>query len=167
MHSHSTVFIPSAAIKDILTQAKPDGSRAKWISTLLEYDIEIKPTKLVKGKGLAKLMAHSNCEALGVNFFEPCTEVIAQEEERQVPLDFIASSWYKDIIYVLQHLQSPPELSKTKERSVKLKAAKFCIINSYLYWKDPGCILLNCLLDEEAKKKIKEFHSKDYGGHLY
>ena len=73
LHSHSTVFVSFAAIKDILTQAKPDGRRAKWISTLLEYDIEIRPTKLVKRQGLAKLMAHSNCESLGVNFFEPCT----------------------------------------------------------------------------------------------
>ena len=55
--SHSTVFVPSAAIKDILTQVEPDGRRAKWIATLLEYDIDIKPTKLVKGQGLTKLMA--------------------------------------------------------------------------------------------------------------
>ena len=52
-------------------------------------------------------------------------------------------------------------------RSVKLKAAKFCILNKFLYWKDPGGILLNCLLEGEAKHKIKEFHSGDYGGHLY
>ena len=57
MHSHSIVFVPSDAFKDILTQAEPDGRRAKWISTLLEYDIEIRPTKLVKGQGLAKLMS--------------------------------------------------------------------------------------------------------------
>ena len=73
LHSHSIVFVPSTAIKDILTQAETDGRRAKWIAILLKYDIEIKPTKLVKGQGLAKLMIHSNCEALGVNFFEPCT----------------------------------------------------------------------------------------------
>ena len=77
MHSHSTVFVPSTAIKDILTQADPDGRRAKWFATLLEYDIEIRPTKLVKGQGLAKLMAHSNYEAWEVNFFEPCTDIIA------------------------------------------------------------------------------------------
>ena len=47
LHSHSIVFVPSAAIKDILTQVEPDGRRAKWITTLLEYDIEIRPTKLV------------------------------------------------------------------------------------------------------------------------
>ena len=101
LHSHSIVFVPSAAIKDILTQEEPNGRRDKWIATLLEYDIEIKPTKLVKGQGLGKLMAQSNYEVLGVNFFESCAENIAQVEERQIHIDFVASSWYKDIIYVL------------------------------------------------------------------
>lgn len=66
MHSHSTFFVPSATIKDILTQVEPNGRRAKWIATLLEYDREIRPTKLVKGQGLAKLMAQSNHEALSL-----------------------------------------------------------------------------------------------------
>lgn len=167
MHSHSIVFVPSAAIKDILTQVEPDGRRAKWISTLLEYDIEIKSTKLVKGQGLAKLMAQSNHEALGINSFESCIDTSAQQEEGQVHPYFLASPWYKDIVHILLNLQAPSKLSKTQARSVKLKAAKFCIINKFLYWKDPGGILLNCLLEEEAKKKTKEFHSRDCGGHLY
>ena len=58
-------------------------------------------------------------------------------------------------------------LNHLKGRSVRLKAAKFCIINKYLYWKDPHGILLNFLLEEEYKKKIKEFHNGDCGGHLY
>ena len=49
LHSHSIVFVPFATIKDMLTQAELDGRRAKWIATLLEYDVEIRPTKLVKG----------------------------------------------------------------------------------------------------------------------
>ena len=77
LHSHSTIFVPSTAIKDILTQEEPDGRRSKWIATLLEYDIEIKPTKLVKGQGLAKLMAQSNHEALGINSFESCIDTNA------------------------------------------------------------------------------------------
>jgi hypothetical protein len=36
-----------------------------------------------------------------------------------------------------------------------------------LYWKDPGGILLNCLLEDELKKAIKEFHKGNYGGHHY
>ena len=112
-------------------------------------------------------MSQSNCEVLGINFFESCSENVAQVEERKVHLNFIASFWYKDIIYVLQNLQAPPKLRKTKARFVRLKAIKFCNINSYLYWKDQGTILLNCLLEEEAKKKIKEFQGKDCGVHLY
>ena len=101
LHSYSIIFVPSTAIKDILIQAKHDGRRAKWIATLLEYDIEIRPTKLVKGQGLAKLMAHSNYEALGVNFFEPYIGIISQAKERKVHTYLIASPWYRDIIYVL------------------------------------------------------------------
>ena len=33
----------------------------------MEYDVEIKPTNLVKGKVLAILLADSNCEALGLH----------------------------------------------------------------------------------------------------
>ena len=93
LHSQSIVFVPSTTIKNILTQAKPDGRRDKWIATLLEYDIEIRPNKLVKGQGLAKLMTQSNHEALGINFLKPCTYIIAQQEEGQVHPDFLASSW--------------------------------------------------------------------------
>lgn len=50
LHSHSIVYVPSAAIKDILTQAKRDGRREKWIASFLEFDLEIRPTKLVKGR---------------------------------------------------------------------------------------------------------------------
>ena len=102
-----------------------------------------------------------------MNLFDLCSENVAQVEERKVHPDFVASSWYKDIIYVLQNLQSPPELSKTKARSIKLKAARFCIIDKYLYWKDPRGVLLNCILEEESKEKMIEFHKGDCGGHLY
>ena len=48
LHSHFIVFVPHAVVKDILTQ-DPDGKRGKWIVIILEYDLEIKPAKLIKG----------------------------------------------------------------------------------------------------------------------
>ena len=45
-----------------------EGKRAKWVAVLLEYDIEIKPMKLVKGNGLAKMMTDSHCDSLQLNF---------------------------------------------------------------------------------------------------
>jgi hypothetical protein len=56
LHSHTTVNVPSSSVKYILTQPNLEGKRGKLIVVLLEYDLEIKPTKLIKGKGLAKLM---------------------------------------------------------------------------------------------------------------
>jgi hypothetical protein len=124
---------------------------------------------LIKGQGLARLMAQTNCELLGINFTTDLSENVAEEEGEtpQISQKFLDSAWYVDIIFVLKNLQAPPEYSKTKARFLKLKAAKFCIVNGMLYWKDPGGILLSCLTEDEAKKTIQEFHKGDCGGHHY
>ena len=103
LYSHIIAYVPNSVVKDILTQGGPHGKRGKWIATILEYDIEIRPTKLIKGQGLAKLMAESNCQTLDINFIAQ----IDNEEEMATPLisqAFIESPWYVDIIYVLQNL---------------------------------------------------------------
>ena len=74
------------------------------------------------------------------------------------------SPWYYDIVYVLHNLQAPAGLSKTRERSMKLKAAKFCMLNQYLYWKDPGGVIPNFLLENEFQHTMNEFHMGDCGG---
>jgi hypothetical protein len=74
LHSRVTAYIPSASMKDILIQPDIDGRRGKWIAKILEFYLEIKPTKLVKGQGLVKLLAKSNCKALGVSFINAYSE---------------------------------------------------------------------------------------------
>jgi hypothetical protein len=153
LHSHTIAYVPDVVVKDILTQDNPDGRRGKWIVVILEYDIEIKPTKLIKGQGLAKLMVESNFHALDINFL-----VAVDEQEEQATPNvkevFLNSPWYEDLIFVLHNLQAPPGLTKTKARFIKLKALKYCILDGNLYWKDFGGILLNCLLKYEADKVL-------------
>jgi hypothetical protein len=55
-------------VKDVLVQPDIDGKRSKWIAKMIEFDIEIKPIKLVRGQGLAKLLAEENFKMLGINF---------------------------------------------------------------------------------------------------
>ena len=95
LHSHVIAFVPNAVVKDILTQFDPDGKRGKWIANLMEYDIEIKPTKLVKGQGLAKLMAQSNFDCLDMNLNVEISE-ISDEDEDFIPIEekYIISYWY-------------------------------------------------------------------------
>ena len=68
IHSHIIAFVPCNVVKSILIEPDPEGKRAKWVAVLLEYDIEIKPTKLVKGQGLAKMMTDSHYDSLQLNF---------------------------------------------------------------------------------------------------
>eukprot|EP00253_Pinus_taeda_P004970 PITA_04970 len=58
-------------------------------------------------------------------------------------------------------------MTRNKARTLKLQAAKFCILNSSLYWKDPGGVLLNCLVEKEEKKVMEDCHQGDCGGHYF
>ena len=67
LHSHIISYVPCIIVKSILTQPDPEGKIAKWVAVILEYDTEIKPTKLIKGQGLAKMMTDSHCDSLQLN----------------------------------------------------------------------------------------------------
>jgi hypothetical protein len=107
LHSKVISFVPLAFVKDILNQPDIDGRRSKWISQLLEFILEINPTKLVKGQGLAKLLDESNCRNLGVNFIRTCSEYQQGEFSHRGPQvipPLKGCIWCKDIIFFLQEL---------------------------------------------------------------
>jgi hypothetical protein len=140
LHSKVTAYVPSASVKDILIQPDIDGRRGKWIAKILEFDLEIKPTKLVKGQGLAKLLVESNCKALGISFINACSENQQAESSNkgsQGDLSLAGCTWYRDILYFLQELKPPDGMEKSKARALKLKAVRYCLIDQALYWKDP------------------------------
>jgi len=67
LHSPITAYVPNSVVKIVLTQPDTDGKRGRCITQILEFDLTIKTTKLVKGQGLAKLLAESKCKVLGIN----------------------------------------------------------------------------------------------------
>jgi hypothetical protein len=67
LHSKVITYVPTISVKDILVQSDNDGKRGRWLAKIQEFDLEIKPTKLVKGQGLAKLFTESNFRALRIN----------------------------------------------------------------------------------------------------
>ena len=54
-------------MKIVLTQPESNGKRGRWITQILEFDLTIKTTKLVKVQGLVKILAESNCNVLRIN----------------------------------------------------------------------------------------------------
>jgi hypothetical protein len=120
--------------------------------------MEIKPTKLVKGQGLAKLLANSNCRALEVDYIcNNSGNLHPQNNSSQVNETIVEYEWYKYILYFLQNFQAPSGMDKSKVRSLKPKAVKYCVNNQTLFWRDPYGFLLRCLDEEEAEKFMKKF----------
>ena len=174
LHSKVVAYVPSASVKDVLTQPDIDGKRAKWIAKFIEFNIEVKPTKLVKGQGLAKLMAEENCSLLDINCMgsnsggEQTEEAAEEQEQNQSLAENLATcEWYSSVVHFLQKLEVPPGLSSSQARAIKLRSAKFCINKNLLYWKDPSGILLRCLDKEQSVEVIHQFHSSICGGHHY
>jgi hypothetical protein len=136
LHSRVTAYLPSASMKDILIQPDIDGRRGKWITKFLVFDMEINRTKLVKGKGLAKMLVESNCKALGVSFINAFSEnqqVDSSNKSSQGGLSLAECTWYRDILYFLQELKPPDGMRKRKARDLKLKAIRYCLIDQVLY----------------------------------
>jgi len=167
LHFHVIAYVPNKLVKDILTQLDPEGRKGKWIAAMLEYDLEIKPTKLIKGQGISNIMEQSNCNAMGMNFIDDMSENPQEETAVQVSQGFIDSSWNAGIIYVLNNLHAPLGISNTKAKFLKLKEVNFCILDNSLYWKDPCGMLLSCLPDNDVKRAVEEFHKGDCGGQYY
>jgi ribonuclease HI len=115
LHSKIIAYVPTSAVKDILVQADSDGKRGRWLAKIQEFDLEVKPTKLVKGQGLARLLAESNFRALGMNNAQEeegwidMNEIDDQIIENKIEDKFISSDWYKDIVTYLLTLKCPDE----------------------------------------------------------
>jgi hypothetical protein len=85
------------------------------MTTLQEYDLEFKPTNIVKGQGLCKLVTQGDDDE-------------EQEEDgwkdeptmytQQVPyVPAIEGSYYNDLKYYLQHGTTPDHLNAKKKRN--------------------------------------------------
>lgn len=158
-YSRIIAFVPHSAVKDILVQADCLGTRARWVSKIQEYDLDIRPTKLVKGQGLAKILTEGNEKAIGM-ICQNDLELTSSKLQELGQLE-----WYKDIIYYLQNLSCPNHLVGHKRRALRLRATKYCIMKDGLGWRNPEGVILRCVDEVEAKRLISEFHSGFCGGH--
>ena len=56
LRSHTKIIVPHLTDRSLLIQKDPGDQWGNWLTSLQEYDLEIKPTKLVKGQGLCKII---------------------------------------------------------------------------------------------------------------
>jgi hypothetical protein len=71
----------------------------QWVSKIQEYDLEIKPTKIIKGQGLAQMLTENNQEAIQMGESEQINVVVSKLEHDE---------WYSDIIHYLKNFSCLP-----------------------------------------------------------
>jgi hypothetical protein len=148
LRSHTKVIVPHTAVRALLIQKEPGDRRGNRLTTLQEYDLEIKPAKLVKGQGLCKLAAEAQ---------DPQTE---QEEGWDNEVDMLqnevlyipasTNSWYNDLKYYLTHGSSSNHLDARKKRAFRLKSTQYQLIDGVLFRQNYDQVLLRWLEEDDA-----------------
>jgi hypothetical protein len=139
LHSNIIAYMPTSSVKDILVQPDSEGKRGRWLTKIQELDLEVKLTKLIKGKGLTKLLAESNFRSLDINCLQEgdedtdLNEMNEETSPNKIEENFLSLGWYRDIMSYLLTLKFPNELSPSKARTLKLHVVKYCIAKSQLY----------------------------------
>lgn len=138
MHSHSVIFVLSSAVKTILTQQEVAvNNRASRVAKVQEFNLEIKATKLVRGQGLCKLMAKN------------------QEVQTLPNYLFVATTdtWFSNVVFFLTYEEPPGHLSAKEGRNLRLKVAKYVIVDSVLYKRGLDGMFLRCV-DKEQQQRL-------------
>jgi hypothetical protein len=133
LKSRTKVIVLYPAVRNLLVQKELGEKRAHWMTSLQEYDLEIKPTQIVRGQGLCKLVVDS------VN--PPDNEPVLPDEtlsdETQIfCTQTMPNSWYNDIKFYLIHGTTPQHLDPKRRRELRLKYAPFQLINDVLFRKN-------------------------------
>lgn len=62
LKSHTKVIVPYPPVRNLFVQTKMGEVHAHWMTTLQEYYLKIKPTKIVRGQGLCQMDAEAVAE---------------------------------------------------------------------------------------------------------
>lgn len=145
------VYVPHSAIKSILTQQDIImNNRTSWVSKIHEFNLDIKTTKLVRGKGLCKLITERKNEV--------------NEELPLVLFVGLQDSWFVDVAYYLTYGDCPTHLSPREKWNMRLKASKYVIFDDVLYKKGLDGTFLRCVDKLLQESLLKTFHDEACGG---
>lgn len=155
LNSHSKVFVLDTTIKAIVKQQESNlNKRASWIGKVQEYDLDITPTKFVRGRGLCNAIAKGAPKQ-------------TKEEQKVFPLVLFViniDDWFSNIAYFLTNGQCSTHLSPKENRTLKLKATKYIIWGDTLYKRGIDGTFLRFVDFEQRKELLQSFHNEACGG---
>jgi len=100
LKTHAKVIVSFSIVRQLLVQREIGEKRANWVTSLQEYDIDIKPLKIVRGEGFCRLLAGASniLDHEDSNNTAQVNEISITNFESQ----------YADLIFHLKNGYSPP-----------------------------------------------------------
>lgn len=121
---HIISYVPHYPVKMFLNKQLREGIWETWLAKIQEYDMEIKPLKVIKEQGLCKMM--SGIEDANIN--PPNTDDTTMQD-----ISLPRSEWYKDIVFYMKSKHFPIELSYTKIRDLKMNINQYVLVSRILF----------------------------------
>ena len=95
--------------------------RSNLVTTLQEYDLEIKNAKIVWGQGLCKLLT----ETIDTIFKNVDKVKVTEDIQHACVTPDILDSQYSDLVYYLNHGTAPSHLEFKKKHAIRIKATQY------------------------------------------
>lgn len=149
---HLLVAHPS--VKDFLLSKYLNVKRAGWIKKIMEFDVDIKITKLFTGRGLCEQLASTSEDAHKLEI----KTILFNDNELQNVAPPLATSWVQDMTHFLQTGEFPHGLDRAERRYFRLQSIPYVLIDNMLFRKDLNGFLLRCIDTNQTKKLLHEFH---------
>lgn len=86
------LLVAHSIVKDFLLSKDINDKRASWITKVMEYDIKIKVTKLIKGKGLCEQLVELAGNAENSKIIDQQVETVLNNDE-QVVVPITITNW--------------------------------------------------------------------------
>lgn len=131
--------------------------RANWITNIVEYDVDVRPTKIVRGKGLCKYIVHE-CEPREDEMATKEVVIISPESPNTCWME--ARKHFMKIKIFLEGL--PPK----KKRFYRLQNNSFRLVDGVLFKRNFHGVLLRCVDQCQADKILHEFYYGSSRGHF-
>ena len=122
------VIVSFLVVLNLLVHKYMGEKMTNWVTSPQEYGLEIKPSKVVRGQGLWKLVVEGNTDYLKRNDGEEVEldEMIAQALVNAIEVD--PDSWYDDLKQLLVTGLPPEGLNPKQKRSLKMKLEPYQLI---------------------------------------
>jgi hypothetical protein len=131
LKNHTKVIVPHPAVRYLFTQQEMGEIRGNWMAVIQEFDLDIKPAKIVKGQGLCKLVVDAQ------------DMINAEDSDWENDLSFWCNialyippgktSWYENLSYLLHHGTCPENLNPRERIALRLKSTQYRLINYVLF----------------------------------